>query len=144
MRKRIALYTKKTCSFIGKDEGSWRGALPYVLLGLTTGLVSGFFGAGGGVVLLLGGSLLMRREEQDSKDRFAETVLVIAVLSAVSTVWYLLHGDLMWGRTLRFLPSALFGGYVGALLLDRLPRKVIRLVFGLLTVAAGVMMIFRE
>ena len=117
--------------------------LSLALLGLLTGLVSGFFGAGGGVVLLLGGSLLMPKERRDSKDRFAETVLVIAVLSAVSVGWYLWQGDLLWGRTLRLLPSALLGGFVGALLLDRLPRKVIRLVFGLLTVVAGAMMIFR-
>ena len=127
----------------GKAEKSPKSAvIPYLLLGVLAGFVSGFFGAGGGVVLLFGGMLLARRRGGERKELFAGTVLVIAVLSAVSAVTYFLRGHLPPSDTVRYLLPAALGGAIGALLLHRLSTTLVGRLFAVLVIVAGGMMIF--
>jgi len=126
----------------GRKQGRevWR----CLLLGGCCGFVSGFFGAGGGVVLLLGGRYLVTEwREMEGRELFASTLAVTAVLSLVSLGVYGLRGELPLLLALRLLPSAVLGGVLGALLLDRLPIGVIRAAFGVLTAVGGLLMLLR-
>ncbi len=111
-----------------------------ITVGLISGLVSGFFGAGGGVVLIFALTLLLKNE---GKKIFAQTALITAAFSVVSAVIYALKGNLPFALSLKYLLPALIGGALGAFLLGRVKIKAVRRIFAFTVIAAGIIMIFR-
>ena len=129
--------------------------LPFLFcasLGLGAGLLNGLLGAAGGILLVL---LLPHLPEPfprsraaflwdappHSRDVLATSMAVMLPVSAVSRIFYLLRG-IRPSPTLLLsliLPSAL-GGLLGAILLGRLPDRIIRKIFALLVAVAGVRM----
>ena len=132
-------------------------------MGSAAGFVNGFFGTGGGVVLIFGGLLAAgelrcfgkspdRRDTPsgednadrpgagtggDPRDLFAGTAAVTLVLSAVSAAAYQLGGGLPFGASLRYCLPALLGGGIGALLLDRMPVRILNRIFAAVVITAG-------
>lgn len=110
-------------------------------LGVVTGLVAGFFGAGGGLVAVE----LLRRTGLDDKQAHATSVAVLLPLSAVSGLCYILFSvaplrtDLLWWA----LPFGLVGSLVGSRLLLKIKAVWLRRVFGLLMIGAALRLFFR-
>ncbi len=118
-------------------------AFPYLLLGALAGFVNGFLGTGGGILLLFGSYFLNRSRKSDTRDLFASTALVTLILSAVSAVVYFLKGSIGTDSLPSYLIPALFGGALGAFLLDRLPTGFLEKLFAVLVIVAGGLMLFR-
>ena len=131
------------------------GVLAYagpILLGAAAGLFNGLLGAAGGILLALFlphmalPSVLMGKGEvttlEDRRDVLATSMAVMLPVSAVSGIFYLLRGIRPSPALLLslILPSAL-GGLLGAILLGRLPDRIIRKIFALLVAVAGVRML---
>ncbi len=121
----------------------FRRSLPYLLLGSVAGFVNGLLGTGGGILLLFGSYLLNRGRKTDTRDLFASTALVTLILSAVSAVIYFLKGSVETASLPSYLIPALFGGALGAILLDRLPTRFLEKLFAVLVIVAGGLMLFR-
>lgn len=120
-----------------------RRSLPYLLLGSAAGFVNGFLGTGGGILLLFGSYFLNRSHKTDTRDLLASTALVTLILSAVSAAIYFHKGSIGTVSLPSYLIPALFGGALGALLLDRLPTSVLEKLFAVLVIVAGGLMLFR-
>lgn len=116
-------------------------ALRAAALGLLAGFLNGFLGAGGGVLLLMG----FRRREREgvlsSKDSFASTVVGVLPLCAVSAAVYAHRGMIDRAALLPYIPSAVAGGLLGAVLTERINAAFLRKIFAVLCIAAGVNMI---
>jgi len=121
----------------------FRRSLPYLLLGSVAGFVNGLLGTGGGILLLFGSYFLNRGRKTDTRDLFASTALVTLILSAVSAVIYFLKGSVETASLPSYLIPALFGGALGAILLDRLPTRFLEKLFAVLVIVAGGLMLFR-
>ncbi len=140
-----------------KYTGRW--LLPFLLCGLVgfaAGCVNGLLGAAGGILLvsilpylpapaLLSGGSIRRPVGSflDSRDIFATALSVMLPVSAVSLVRYWLGGirpDI--GLTASLLLPSAAGGFLGAVLLDRLSPRHLRLLFALLIFVSGARMIF--
>ena len=130
------------------------------LLGMGAGFCNGLLGAAGGILLVLllphvslpdfaavrVGETLSTcpfAEGLSRRDLLATSMAVMMPVSAVSGVLYWSGGIRPDPVTLSLLvlPSVL-GGIVGARLLGRLPESLLRQLFALLTVIAGVRMMF--
>ena len=114
-------------------------ALKLTFIGIIAGFVSGFFGAGGGVVLIISASLLMKN--QNTKDIFARTAVMTALFSIVSAITYIKRGDIPILSSAMLLIPALLGGICGAILLDKIRIRVLRIIFGVISAVGGIIML---
>ncbi len=115
-------------------------ALKYITVGVLSGLVSGFFGAGGGIVLIFALSLFLKKEKRKV---FAQTAFITAAFAAVSAVIYHFKGNLPFFSSFRYIIPAALGGALGAILLVKLKLKAVKRIFALTVILGGLIMIFR-
>ncbi len=109
------------------------------LTGSLTGAANGFFGGGGGMILV---PLLIGALKKKTKTAHATAVLIILPVSVISGVIYFLMGSFDWKIALPVILGAAPAGFLGGLLLKKIPAKAVDLVFTALMIAAGVKMCF--
>ena len=102
--------------------------------GLFVGFLNGFFGGGGMVVVPLL-SLILGLEE---KKAHATAILTILPISIASAVIYLIDGSVNFGDLGLTTIGFVIGGFVGALLLKKTNNTVLRVIFCLIMIAAGI------
>ncbi|MBR5614052.1 MAG: sulfite exporter TauE/SafE family protein [Clostridia bacterium] len=110
-----------------------------IIIGFATGILNGLFGAGGGSVVV---PAMEKFLEIDEKQSHATAILVILMMSVVSAFIYVRQGffDLrlwMWVSI-----GGVIGGFVGAKLLKRIPKRWLKIGFGAVIVVTAVKMIF--
>lgn len=108
-----------------------------VLSGFAVGFINSLFGAGGGIVAVpvLKKNGLMQKEAQ------ATSVSVILPLTAITAIIYYFQGSLPVNDALPYLPAGFFGALTGAYLLNKTNNKVLKIIFALFMIWAGVRMI---
>lgn len=106
-----------------KKQRVWCGAA-----GALAGLANGFFGGGGGMVLV---PLLAGPCGLSQREAFANSVLIILPLCALSSAIYLLRGSLELATALPYLLGGLAGGFLGGRLFRGVNMDWLRRVFAL-------------
>lgn len=105
------------------------------LAGVAAGLINGVFGGGGGMVLL---PLLTRWGGLKQKSAFATCVAVILPMSCLSAVIYVWQVRPALWQVIPYPAGAVAGGVLGGLTFDKVPVRVLRVIFGLFMLYAGV------
>ena len=112
-----------------------------VITGIAAGFLNGFMGAGSGVVLMFAIAALNNDKSEDAaRDNFATVVACVLPLSLVSTAIYVSKDAASAELVGRFALPAAAGGLIGAFLTDKLNTKILRLVFAVVVIVAGVNM----
>ncbi len=111
--------------------------IPYII-GAATGLANGFFGAGGGSLLVPAMERYMNVEEHKAH---ATAIAVILPLSVISAFLYIRKVNIDISLLLWVLPGGIAGGYAGARLLGKIPKKWLHIIFGGFMIAAAVRMV---
>ena len=106
-----------------------------LIAGLIAGMLNGFLGSGGGIILIFIMGVLM--PDREPKDVFATAVLSILPMSAVSAYFYHRGGGALAMEYAPYYASALFGGVLGAVLLDKISTTLLKTVFAALMLIAG-------
>ena len=109
-----------------------------ILCGGLVGLANSAFGGGGGMIAV---PLLMKNGYAE-KEAHATAILLILPISAFSFFLYVLNG--LYDVSV-IIPTAIgvsVGGMFGAVLLNKLPVKTVRLAFAVLQVLAGAFLLF--
>ena len=106
-----------------------------VIAGILAGMLNGFLGSGGGIILIFIMGVLM--PDREPKDVFATAVLSILPMSAVSAYFYHRGGGALAMEYAPYYASALFGGLLGAVLLDKISTTLLKTVFAALMLIAG-------
>ena len=115
--------------------------LPLLGIGLVSGFINGFLGAGGGILIILGLRLCTRNKKID-EHRFYTTALgVMLPLSAFSVWQYRRAGHLAPLSLGTFMLPALIGGAVGALLLPHLKTTLLNRIFAGMVLISGVLLV---
>lgn len=109
-----------------------------VLCSIAIGLTNGFFGGGGGMICV---PLLENIYEIDNKKSHATTLAIILPLSIVSSVIYFFENNLNFNDLIFITIGVVVGGVIGAVLLKKLNSKIIRIIFALVMVIAGIRMV---
>ena len=107
--------------------------------GLCIGFLNGFFGGGGGMVCV---PFLEKVLKKPTKVSHATAILIILPVSAVSAIVYILAKKFEWQTGLPAGGGVLIGGLLGALLLSKISNGVLRTVFALVMIAAGIKLLF--
>lgn len=105
--------------------------------GIAAGFVNGFLGGGGGIIAV---PLLAIVMALPAKKAHATAIFVILPLSIASAAVYLFNGSVDWRVTLLATAGVVGGGVIGALLLNKLDNNVVKLIFSVFLMAAGVRM----
>lgn len=150
----IQLNEKKNNSLLSADNkpyGILRAVLFYygeknmtkkcsALIGAAAGFLNGLFGSGGGIAAVP----LLEKNGVEKKKAHAESVALIMVLSAVSAVIYGFKNRELFGSELVYIiPAGLVGAGIGAKMMKKMPVKILKKIFGVLLIGAGVRMLWR-
>ena len=111
--------------------------------GLFAGVINGLLGAGGGIVAAFGLSSALSGHITDRRDAFANTLLVMLPLSALSLASYAIRGQLPIINTSALLLPAIAGGLCGALILDRINPQFLKIIFSIVVIYSGAVMLRR-
>ncbi len=122
-----------------KDKLNFLRVFYLILAGAVIGLLNGFFGGGGGMVCV---PLLEKVLFLNNKEAHASAILVIFPLSFLSACLYIANGYIATFPFIYVTIGTTAGGLVGAFALKRLNSKVIRCIFALLMLLAGLRLLF--
>ncbi len=110
-------------------------AILTILGGILVGSLNGLFGGGGGMVAV---PVLSKIMKLDTKRSHATAILVILPVCIISAVIYFLKNNIEWQKLIPIGSGVFVGGIIGAILLNKLNSKLIRIVFDILMIIAGI------
>jgi len=110
-----------------------------IIIGLSTGVLNGLFGAGGGSVLV---PLMEKFLGVEEHEAHATAIPVILLMSAVSSFLYIKKGFFDFRIWLFVSIGGLAGGFVGAKFLKKVPKKWLKIGFGGVICITAIKMIF--
>ena len=113
----------------------WR----HIIIGLVTGTLNGLFGAGGGSVAAPAMEMFLKADEKKSH---ATAIAIILMLSAVSSVFYIKRGFFDIKLWIPVTIGGIIGGAVGAKVLNKISKRLLKIIFGGLIMATAVKMFF--
>lgn len=112
-----------------------------VFAGVFVGFINGFLGAGGGMIVV---PLLKLIFKQSPKTAHSTAVLIMLPICIVSSVAYLLFGninlDVLWPVAI----GTFVGGFLGTFLLTKLRNNFIVFLFSFIMIGAGVFIIIKS
>lgn len=117
-----------------------KNKLKLLFLGLVTGLINGVFGSGGGMIIVP--SLVFFLHFKDYKAH-ATAISIILPISIVSNIVYFINNAPPLKTSLIVMAGGLVGSFIGAKLLNKIPGKILRKVFGCVTLYTAIRMIWR-
>lgn len=121
-----------------KSKFSKKQIIFALVCGVIVGLLNGFFGGGGGMVCV---PLLEKIFKFDNKTAHASTLVVIFPLCIASSIVYLLSNRIDYINLLYVSIGTIVGGIGGAFLLNKLNGKIVRIIFAIIMLVAGVRMV---
>ena len=126
-----------------RSEAKKRSML-FALAGILSGIVNGLLGTGGGILTVLFLSKIYAKDSSYStKDIFAITLCSSVIMSMASLLFYLSSGCSSVSDSALYMLAAVPGGVLGAILLEKLSSKTMKLIFALLVVWAGISMMIK-
>lgn len=111
-----------------------------IAIGITAGIVNGIFGSGGGTIVVP--SLIFLIGMEDYKAH-ATAISIILPLSAISTIIYLINNTIPIKQSLMVMTGGLFGSFLGAKFLHKIPVHMLRKIFGSVIIYTAIRMIWK-
>ena len=114
----------------------------YILVGLGTGLFSGFFGLGGGIIVIPALIFLFGFTQHMAQG--TSLAMMIPPIGILAVLQYYKAGNV------QILPAALLcigfvlGGYLGATMVLQIPETILKRLFGVVLFAVSIKMIFSK
>lgn len=110
-----------------------------ILSGVFIGFLNGFFGGGGGMIVV---PLLIFLIGLEEKNAHATSLLCILPLSITSSIIYITNNNVNLMNFGLTSLGVIVGGIIGSLLLKKMNNKVIRIIFSLIMIIAGLRLMF--
>lgn len=110
-----------------------------IILGLITGSLTGFFGSGGGILAVP----MLENLGLSPQNSHSTSLAITLPLSIVSGFFYLSGSQFELSQALKYVPLGLLGAIVGAKLLAKISGKLLKKIFAIVMVIAGVRLFLR-
>lgn len=107
--------------------------------GIAVGFVNALLGAGGGMLAVP----ILKSTGMEQKDAHINSVAVIMPLSLISAVLYRRFRDVGFSDVSPYLVFGLLGALVGSALIKHIPNNILKKIFALFTVWAGLRLLLR-
>jgi len=127
----------------GSIELSHENFPKLVILGVLTGLLSGFFGIGGGFLIVPG---LMLATGMPILNAIGSSLVAVAAFGVTSAANYAVSGLVDWGLAAVFIAGGVLGGLLGAALAKHLADKrgALNITFAFVIFAVATYMLVRS
>ena len=109
-----------------------------VIIGLVAGVASGMFGVGGGIVMVPLAVLWLAFDQHSAHATSLAAIVPIAFAGAVT---FALNDEMDFGLAALLAAGALVGAPIGARLMARTAERSLKIAFGVLTIAVGVLVV---
>ncbi len=108
--------------------------LKLLFCGLIIGSLTGFFGSGGGLFAVP----LLEKVGLEPQNAHSTSLAITLPLSAISSIFYFSSESLNLSEALKYIPLGIVGAIVGAKLLFKISSKLLRKIFAIVMIVAGV------
>ena len=125
--------------FVEKSKNKKFIIIASLISGVFVGFINGFFGGGGGMIVVPLLVFLLKLEE---KKAHATAILCILPLSITSSIIYITKGSLNFLNLGLTTIGVVVGGIIGSFLLKKMNNKVLRIIFAVIMIIAGIKMMF--
>lgn len=109
-----------------------------LLCGAVIGSLTGFFGSGGGILAVP----LLESAGLEPQNAHSTSIAITLPLSILSSLFYFSGGNLEVSEALKYIPLGILGAIMGAKLLRKISGKLLKKVFAVVMVIAGVRLIW--
>ncbi len=109
------------------------------LIGMAVGAVNIILGAGGGMLTVP----LYRKTGMSQKESQINAVATILPITIISSIIYLLNGNVNFSDTYIYLIPGLLGSLTGTFLIKKLSNKFLTVIFSIFMIWAGVRMLIK-
>ena len=110
-----------------------------IIAGFLAGILNGLFGAGGGIVAVEA----LKKNGLDQKEAQSTSIAVILPLCILSAIIYSLNAMPDFKTILILILPGLIGAFFGTFLMKKMSCRLLKKVFCLFLIYAGVRMIFK-
>ncbi len=108
------------------------------ILGIIAGFISGFFASGGGMILVPAYIYILGLKDAEAR---ATSIFCILPMVVTGGILYYKHQYIDWKIGILCAVGGIFGGYIGAKLLKKVPEKYLKLVFAIFLIYIAVRLI---
>ena len=112
----------------------------YVILGLIAGVSSGFLGIGGGAILIPALVYMFGLTQHQAQG--TTLALMVPPIGLLAAWKYYSQGNVKLNIAVYICLGFFIGGFLGAILVQKVPEVTLRRIFGLFLLAISVKMIF--
>lgn len=112
----------------------------FCFLSFVAGGINGFLGTGGGIIFIL---MLTYLTKNDAKDNYATSLCATLFISFLGLFAYLKSSNIDFTIIGQVGLPAIFGGIIGALLVDRINARYLNMIFAGLIIYSGFNMLFK-
>ena len=123
-----------------KKGNSFWAILVFCVLSFLSGAINGFVGTGGGILIIF---LLKFMTENEPHNNLTTALLSIIPISLIGSLAYFKAGSVDFSILASASLPAVFGGILGAILMDKLKIKWLDLILGLLVIYSGINLLVR-
>lgn len=126
--------------FGGQVASEYLEAMILILTGLIAGVAAGIFGIGGGVLIVP--ALIYLAGYSQHRATGTSLAVLLPPIGLGAVVEYYRHGNVDLGAALVIATTMFAGGWLGAILANRMSGPYLRLAFGLCMVVLGVSLVY--
>lgn len=112
----------------------------YIATGAIAGLAAGFLGIGGGILLVPIMVAFLGFTQHKAHGTSLAVIIPIAIMSAIV---YALRGNMNWTLVAAIGSASIMGAIVGAKWMMKVPAHRLRQLFGVYTIAIGILLLLR-
>jgi len=111
-----------------------------IVIGLAAGMIAGALGVGGAIIIVPALVFFFHMTQHTAQG--TSLAILLFPVGILAFITYYKHGHVNMRVAIIVMLAFIIGGYFGSLLSVNLPGRSLRVLFGILMLAAGVKMIF--
>lgn len=111
----------------------------YPIWGLFAGILNGLLGAGGGLLIVP----ILEKYDLEQRSIHATSVCIILPICILSTIIYLIKGQVTFNDALPYLPFSIIGSIIGSFILSKINQNFLRKLFGIFMLWAAIQLLLK-
>ena len=100
--------------------------LKNIIIGISSGIISGLFGAGGGLILV---PIFVHYLKLSEKEARATTIFCVLPMVIISGIIYYNNNLIDWNLAIKCAIGGIVGSIIGTKLLKNLSNKILKITF---------------